>query len=102
MKHKRHTPVAEGYSEGVEIIRKLRTTVQRLNQAQALADVCRTLRYRLRPIPACSSFTAGYRRIRAEPDEAVGVSRGILLRPERRRRAVCVLQERFRGSQRRA
>ena len=36
------------------------------------------------------------------PGAAVGVSRGKLLSPERRRRAVCVLQDRFRGSQRRA
>ena len=36
------------------------------------------------------------------PGLAVGVSRGKLLSPERRRRAVCVLQDRFRGSQHRA
>ena len=36
------------------------------------------------------------------PGAAVGVSRGKLLSPERRRRAVCVLQDRFRVSQRRA
>ena len=36
------------------------------------------------------------------PGGAVGVSRGKLLSPERRRRAVCVLQDRFRVSQRRA
>ena len=36
------------------------------------------------------------------PGAAVGVSRGKLLSPERRRRAVCLLQDRFRVSQRRA
>ena len=35
MKHKRHTPE--------QIIRKLRTAGQLLNQGQTVADVCRTL-----------------------------------------------------------
>ena len=39
---------------------------------------------------------------RAGQSDAQGVSRGKLLSPERRRRAVCVLQDRFRVSQRRA
>ena len=43
MKRKRHNPVAEGFSEGVQIIRKLRTAEQLLNQGQAVADVCRAL-----------------------------------------------------------
>lgn len=43
MKRKRHTPVAEGFSEGVQIIRKLRTADQLLNQGQTVADVCRAL-----------------------------------------------------------
>ncbi|MCX5943910.1 MAG: transposase [Cyanobacteria bacterium] len=43
MKAKRHSPVAEGFSAGVQIIRKLRTAEQLLNQAQAVADVCRAL-----------------------------------------------------------
>ena len=43
MKVKLHSPVATGFSEGVQIIRKLRTAEQLLNQAQAVADVCRAL-----------------------------------------------------------
>ena len=43
MKRKRHNPVATGFSEGVQIIRKLRTAEQLLNQGQAVADVCRAL-----------------------------------------------------------
>ena len=43
MKRKRHAPVAEGFSEGVQIIRKLRTAEQLLNQGQTVADVCRAL-----------------------------------------------------------
>jgi transposase-like protein len=43
MKVKRHSPVAEGFSEGERIIRMLRTDEQLLNQGQAVADVCRVL-----------------------------------------------------------
>jgi transposase-like protein len=43
MKVKRHSPVAEGFSAGVQIIRKLRAAEQLLNQGQAVADVCRSL-----------------------------------------------------------
>jgi len=43
MKVKRHSPVAKGFSAGVQIIRKLRTAEQLLNQGQAVADVCRAL-----------------------------------------------------------
>jgi hypothetical protein len=43
MKVKRHSPVAEGFSAGVQIIRKLRTAEQLLNQGQAVSDVCRAL-----------------------------------------------------------
>jgi len=43
MKVKRHSPVADGFSEGVQIIRKLRTAEQLLSQGQAVADVCRAL-----------------------------------------------------------
>jgi len=43
MKRKRHNPVAEGFSEGVQIIRKLRTAEQLLNQGQTVGDVCRAL-----------------------------------------------------------
>ena len=43
MKVKLHSPVATGFSEGVQIIRKLRTAEQLLNQGQAVADVCRAL-----------------------------------------------------------
>jgi hypothetical protein len=39
-KVKRHSPVAEGFSAGVQIIRKLRTAEQLLNEGQAGADVC--------------------------------------------------------------
>jgi len=43
MKVKRHSPVAKGFSAGVQIIRKLRTAEQLLNQGQAVADVCLAL-----------------------------------------------------------
>ena len=43
MKRKRHSPIAEGFSEGVQIIRKLRTADQLLNQGQNVADVYRVL-----------------------------------------------------------
>ena len=43
MKVKRHSPAAEGFSAGVQIIRKLRTAEQLLSQGQALSDVCRAL-----------------------------------------------------------
>ena len=43
MKIKRHIPVAAGFSEGVQIIRKLRTAEQLLSQGQTVADVCRAL-----------------------------------------------------------
>ena len=39
MKSKRHSPVAEGFSEEVQNIRKLRTAEQLLNQGQTVADV---------------------------------------------------------------
>ena len=42
MKRTRHKPVAEGFSVGVQIIRKLRQAEQMLNegQAQGLLEVC--------------------------------------------------------------
>ena len=43
MKSKRHIPVAAGFSDGVKIIRKLRTAEQLLSQGQTVADVCRAL-----------------------------------------------------------
>ena len=43
MKRKRQKPLAEGFSEGVQIIRKLRTAEQLLNEGQTVADVCRAL-----------------------------------------------------------
>ena len=43
MKHTRHKPVAEGFSVGVQIIRKLRQAEQMLNEGQAVSDVCRSL-----------------------------------------------------------
>ena len=43
MKAKRHCPVAEGFSAGVQIKRKLRTAEQLVSQGQALSDVCRSL-----------------------------------------------------------
>jgi hypothetical protein len=43
MKSKRHNSVAEGFSEGVQIIRKLRTADQLLNQGKIVANVCRVL-----------------------------------------------------------
>jgi hypothetical protein len=43
MKHKRHNPIAEGFSEGIKIIRRLRSTEQLLNQGQSIADLCRAL-----------------------------------------------------------
>lgn len=38
MKRKRHTPVAEGFSMGVQIIRKQRTAALR-SQSQSVADL---------------------------------------------------------------
>ena len=43
MKVKRHSPVAEGFSAGVQIIRKLRKAEQLLSQGQDVSDVCRAL-----------------------------------------------------------
>ena len=43
MKRKRHTHVAKGFSEGVQIIPKLRTAEQLLNQGKSVADVCLAL-----------------------------------------------------------
>ena len=51
MKRKRHTQE--------QIIRKLRTAEQLLNQGQSVADVCRAWRCRHRPITAGSSCTKG-------------------------------------------
>jgi len=51
MKGKRHTPE--------QIMRKLRTAEQLLNQGQNVADVCRALRCQPRPITAGSSSMAG-------------------------------------------
>jgi hypothetical protein len=42
-KVKRHSPVAKGFSAGVQIIRKLRTTEQLLNQNKAVTDAWRAL-----------------------------------------------------------
>ena len=58
MKRKRHTPVAEGFSEGVQIIRKLRTADQLLNQGQTVADVCRALEVSAPPTTAGNSCWA--------------------------------------------
>ena len=44
MKIERPSPVAEGISAKLQIIRKLRTIEQLLNQGQAVADVCRGLK----------------------------------------------------------
>lgn len=43
MKVNRHSPVAEGFSARVQIIRKLRTAEQLLSQGNAVSDVCRDL-----------------------------------------------------------
>jgi putative transposase len=43
MKRIRHTPVAAGFSEGVQIIRKLKTAEQLIAQGKTVADVCRAL-----------------------------------------------------------
>lgn len=51
MKRKRHTPE--------QIIRKLRTAEQLLNQGQTVADVCRALEVPHRRTTAGSSSTAG-------------------------------------------
>ena len=59
MKRKRHNPE--------QIIRKLRTAEQLLNQGQTVADVCRALEVSARLITAGSSYMAGCRRSRAEP-----------------------------------
>ena len=59
MKRKRNNPE--------QIIRKLRTAEQRLNQGQAVADVCRALEVSAITYFAVSSYMAGCRRSRAEP-----------------------------------
>ena len=59
MKRKRHTPE--------QIIRKLRTAVQLLNQGQTVADVCRALEVSPPTYHRWHSCTAGCRRSRAEP-----------------------------------
>ena len=51
MKRKRHSPE--------QVIRKLRTADQLLNQGQSVADVCRAVEVRLPPITAGSSCTGG-------------------------------------------
>ena len=51
MKRKRHAPV--------QIIRKLRTAEQLLNQGQSVADVCRSWRCRPRANTPGSSCTEG-------------------------------------------
>jgi putative transposase len=38
-----HTPVAEGFSAGVQIIRKLKTADQLIAQGKTVSDVCRVL-----------------------------------------------------------
>jgi putative transposase len=43
MKRTRQTPAAEGFSEGVQIIRKLKTAHQLIAQGKTVADVCRVL-----------------------------------------------------------
>ena len=43
MKRTRHTPVAEGFSAGVQIIRKLKTADQLIAQGKAVVDVCRVI-----------------------------------------------------------
>ncbi|QPN58426.1 IS3 family transposase [Synechococcus sp. CBW1107] len=117
MKRKRHNPE--------QIIRKLRTADQLLNQGQAVADVCRALevsaatyhRWRQQLYDGMKATEA--KRLKeleqensrlkrlladAELDKAMlkELFGGKLLSPERRRRAVMVLQDRFRLSQRRA
>jgi len=51
MKRKRHSPE--------QVIRKLRTADQLLNQGQSVADVFEPWRFRLPPITAGSSCTGG-------------------------------------------
>ncbi len=43
MKRTRHTPVAAGFSEGVQIIRKLKTADQLIAQGKRVSDFCRVL-----------------------------------------------------------
>ena len=43
MKLTRHTPVDEGFSAGVQIIRKLKTADQLIAQGRTVSDVCRVL-----------------------------------------------------------
>jgi len=43
MKRTRHTPVAKGFSEGVQIIRKLKTADRLIAQGKTVSDVCRVL-----------------------------------------------------------
>jgi len=43
MKRTRHTPVAEGFSAGVQIVRKLKTADQLIAQGKTVSDVSRVL-----------------------------------------------------------
>ena len=56
MKVKRHSPVAEGFSAGVKINRKLLTAEQLLNQGQAVLSSAEAWRCPQRLITAGSSF----------------------------------------------
>ena len=50
-----HSPVATGFSEGVQIIRKLRIAEQLLNQGQAVADVCRAIGSCRKTVAGCGA-----------------------------------------------
>ena len=65
MKVKRHSPVAKGFSAGVQIIRKLRTAEQLLSQGPSLTSA-EPWRYPQRPTTAGSSCTGECRRSRPE------------------------------------
>lgn len=55
LKIKRHNPVDAGFSERVQIIRKLRTAEQLLDQGQTVVDVCKALE-----VSALSGFISSY------------------------------------------
>jgi putative transposase len=124
IKRSRHTPVAEGFSEGVQIIRKLKTADQLIAQGKTVADVCRDLEvaqpayHRWRQLYGEMKGVDTKRLTQLEEEDALAAGLceaagpccavrrsmrcdGKHLNPERRRRAVTVLQEQYRASERR-
>ena len=107
--HETNPPTAE------QIIRKLKSAEQLIAQGKTVADVCRAIEVtqptyhrwkqqyggmqaeEAKRLTQLEKENARLKKLLAEAElekDAQGVSRGKLLSPERRRRAVTVLQER--------